>query len=316
MLSPDKRPPAPSRYAQPGTSDRYDWLRAVTRTWREHSPAALAVCSKLFSCFNQYTGKINPGTWALAEATDMTERGVRQILARLREAEWIDYADNVGGRGRHTEIYLSMHHVEKPLNADVQGSASETRNGKGRNPERNAPETRNGKGRNPEPCVPPDEQREQIRRTLEHPLREAFEDWFSRMPKRTLKEQAWKAYKIARTKVSAEVLLEAATKYAASCKVGGTEEKFIRNAPGWLKDERWTDEPSSSSAGAPVYMRPRVADRDPGLSRDDWRKALDRWFFYKEWRPVWGPEPSQLGCFAPKELMDDVGIRVPTFAET
>ena len=40
-----------------------------------------------------------------------------------------------------------------------------------------------------------------------------------------------------------------------------------------------------------------------------WAPRLDLYLRRKMWMPGWGPRPGQVGCAAPKQLLDEYGIR-------
>jgi hypothetical protein len=83
----------------------------------------------------------------------------------------------------------------------------------------------------------------------------------------------------------------------------------------WVINEKTRfAEAQSSAAPASLKLRerPRVASEDPRLSSDNWVKALEGFRMSRNWKPAWGPNPSQPGCFAPRELMEEVGVPFPT----
>jgi len=73
----------------------------------------------------------------------------------------------------------------------------------------------------------------------------AFEVWWQRCPRKIGKGQARAAYRSARKKVNAEVLITAIEKFAEQC--AGKDQKFIPHPATWLNGERWADESSTPS---------------------------------------------------------------------
>jgi hypothetical protein len=75
-----------------------------------------------------------------------------------------------------------------------------------------------------------------------------FKIWWEAFPRKTARGHALKAYRLARKKVSAEVLLAGANKYAVERR--GQDSKFTAHPATWLNGERWADEqntPANSS---------------------------------------------------------------------
>lgn len=68
-----------------------------------------------------------------------------------------------------------------------------------------------------------------------------FDAWYEKYPRKRGKGQAMKAYKVARKKVSAEVLLEAIEVQAAGLVAKGVE--YCPYPATWLNGERWADQP-------------------------------------------------------------------------
>ena len=79
---------------------------------------------------------------------------------------------------------------------------------------------------------------------LVHPsaeLTSAFELWWSIYPRKQAKADALKAYVEAHKKIGAEKLLAAVRIYALA--MAGEDKTFVKLGGGWLRSERWTDEP-------------------------------------------------------------------------
>lgn len=72
---------------------------------------------------------------------------------------------------------------------------------------------------------------------------EDFEAWWKLYPRKASKGSARKAYRTARKKVSAEILSDGVSRFAAQVRANGTEQQFIAHASTWLNGERWLDEP-------------------------------------------------------------------------
>lgn len=69
-----------------------------------------------------------------------------------------------------------------------------------------------------------------------------FEAWWSAWPRKVAKGGARKAYRTARRKVTADLLMTAATNQAAAWKSTGKDAEFIPHATTWLNQERYNDE--------------------------------------------------------------------------
>lgn len=67
-----------------------------------------------------------------------------------------------------------------------------------------------------------------------------FESWYSAYPRREGRGQAFRAYRAARKKVSAEILLNAVKRDAL--RFEGKERQFIPHPATWLNGERWADD--------------------------------------------------------------------------
>lgn len=71
-------------------------------------------------------------------------------------------------------------------------------------------------------------------------LETEFESWYSAYPRREGRGQAFRAYRAARKKVSAEILLSAVKRDAL--RFEGKERQFIPHPATWLNGERWADD--------------------------------------------------------------------------
>lgn len=85
-----------------------------------------------------------------------------------------------------------------------------------------------------------------------------FSEWYSTYPVHKGRGQAFKAYRLARKKASAEVLLAGAKRYAADPK---RDDKFTKHAATWLNSECWLDETQSAPAA-------KAVDPDAALKAD------------------------------------------------
>lgn len=70
---------------------------------------------------------------------------------------------------------------------------------------------------------------------------ELFEEWWSAYPRKASKGAARAAYKTARRKVSAALLLEGARRYATDPNL--PEQKYVPHGATWLNGECWLDPP-------------------------------------------------------------------------
>ena len=75
-----------------------------------------------------------------------------------------------------------------------------------------------------------------------------FDDWWAMYPRKTGKGNARRAYRAAKKKANAEVLLAAVKKFAKKVAADGTDQKFIPMPTTWLNGERWDDEDSPDAA--------------------------------------------------------------------
>jgi hypothetical protein len=60
--------------------------------------------------------------------------------------------------------------------------------------------------------------------------------------------------------------------------------------------------------------RAREGFAKPGLSygeipneRAKWEPRVRSWREFRFWLPLWGPKPDEMGCFAPREVLQAVG---------
>lgn len=68
-----------------------------------------------------------------------------------------------------------------------------------------------------------------------------FADFCTAHPKVERPKVVAAAWKLARTKASAEQIIEGARGYARLCKQEDKEPRFIATATNWLNEERWND---------------------------------------------------------------------------
>lgn len=66
------------------------------------------------------------------------------------------------------------------------------------------------------------------------------------------------------------------------------------------------------AAGQVVAFKPKAAPRImdiPAASPEEWSRRLKGWRRSREWVPVlWGPNPEERGCAAPRKLFADAGV--------
>jgi hypothetical protein len=96
------------------------------------------------------------------------------------------------------------------------------------------------------------------------PLAE-FEAWWALYPRKVAKGGARHAYRTARSKVSAEVLLAGVRRYAAER--ANEDPKFTKHATTWLNQECWSDEPTPNSA-RPAHRPASNGRRAPDVLQD------------------------------------------------
>jgi len=75
------------------------------------------------------------------------------------------------------------------------------------------------------------------------PIAEDFEEWYAAYPRKRGRGQALKAYKAARKKVGADVLLARLRQQLQALTARGPE--FVPYPATWLNGERWDDEPDN-----------------------------------------------------------------------
>lgn len=118
-----------------------------------------------------------------------------------------------------------------------------------------------------------------------------FEAWYRTYPRHEGRGQALKAYRTARKKASAEVLLAAAQ--AAARAYADREKRFIPLPATWLNGERWLDEGVSGSAAKPAQNPEDL----------QWQSRLDGLKRFGNWLRDWGPKPGEPGCMVPAHLL-------------
>jgi hypothetical protein len=127
----------------------------------------------------------------------------------------------------------------------------------------------------PPPCSPPSFPPDPLNTPPYNPPQKLstidgdFDAWWSAYPKKVGKGQAVKAYRQARKKADAAVLLAGAERYAAS----KPDPQFTANPATWLNGERWLDEPVKRPPDSPETAQPRAEGNPPWAK---WRAHLTR----------------------------------------
>lgn len=110
--------------------------------------------------------------------------------------------------------------------------------------------------------------------TLAHEAREsfteAFEDFWATYPRRVGKQDARRAWDVARKKSSIEQILDAAERYAQDPVRLAADPKFTPHPATWLRQGRWDDELQSA---APA-RRAVVGGREVNTDDPDWWAKL------------------------------------------
>lgn len=73
----------------------------------------------------------------------------------------------------------------------------------------------------------------------------------------------------------------------------GTEENPDKKNQGWAR-------------GRARFAKPGVSYSEMPDDRAKWEARLRAWRQSRFWLPLWGPEPTKLGCFAPAVLLEAV----------
>jgi hypothetical protein len=126
---------------------------------------------------------------------------------------------------------------------------------------------------------------------------ESFEEFWNARPRRKgpdPKEPSRARYEAAiKSGVAAEDLLAAVKRYAA-LEVDHIGTPYLRQTVKWLKDKSWADYPFISEEIAVL----------------DWDNVVKMYTKTQHWSRWAGPEPGQLGCRAPAEILHKYGIRI------
>ncbi len=106
---------------------------------------------------------------------------------------------------------------------------------------------------------------------------------------------------------SAEVIVTAAARYSSECERGGLlRTPHVAQAQTWLRQLRWKDYAQSelvqTSASASAPADPRA------VSPAQWQQRVAYFRKTSFWKPDWGAPPGQPGCFAPSEVLTDLGF--------
>jgi hypothetical protein len=314
--APDRSIPVTGRPAR-SAKGAFTWLRALTRQLptRKHE-AALRIAIRLVDHFNGTTGRCNPSIETLANGANLSRRGADKGLHDLRELGWIA-SQGGGGRGRQSQYVLLLDHVET-THADARFE-DETTHHRALNhaPPRSKPRTSvRDKDENPEnpednPPTPLRGEGVVVELKLEADLAELAAAYPIPITNPSKTRTAMEALSPHRRRQ----VVTAARAYRAfldDCTRAG-KQRAARDCHRWIAGGEWQG--FVTSAAKPPE-RPHVAPNDPGLRPNEWRKALEGWRISRKWKPAaWGPDPTQPRCFAPKELMEEVGVPIPTFDE-
>jgi hypothetical protein len=224
-------------------------------------------------CLAKRHDGVLPEIGDIAFALRLSETEVRLLLETLMRAGLIDDGDagltphNWGGRQ-----YLS----------DV----STDRVKRFRERERNVSET--------VVETPPETETEtEQNREIDSAIDDEFGVWYAAYPRKQGRGQAIKAYRQARKKADAAVLLAGIERYK---KLKPAYADWRMPAT-WLNGEGWLDQPDAKANGTA-----------PELSGDAlWRWRVEGYVKRKFWKPDWGSLPGP-GCSAPPAILQEFGL--------
>ncbi len=118
-----------------------------------------------------------------------------------------------------------------------------------------------------------------------------FDEWYQAFPRHVGRGQAERAYRTARKKAGADVLLAAAVDYAGQR--AGEDAKFTKHPATWLNGECWLDAvdapPEHAGNGSAPY---RTAADNDAMQRRARVKVYGSGKLTK-WSDDWGPPPSE-----------------------
>lgn len=256
-------------------------------------------------CLANYAGEDGrnafPSVKRLSEHTGLSRKSVQANLRKLEEIGIIEKGDQEiveahikRGDRRPTNYNLPIKRGVTDAPRDERG-VDEDLNGAYLTTQRGVPAT-------PDPSGSVIEEPSHTRPDKQS-LDDEFETWYSEYPRHQDKGHARKAYKAARKKAGAKILLEAARQ--ASIKYRDTEKRYVPLPATWLNGERWLDEDVDTMG----------EDHTSKVSYQEWHLFVDVYRFKGE--TAWpkgklGPPPDTPGCKAPPEILQEFGYSAHT----
>jgi hypothetical protein len=225
------------------------WFK-VDDGWWSHpktlqlSPQAIALWVRAgsWSCQHLTDGFISDSTLTLfgyksVASRDLVEAGFwEKADGGFQFHDWADYQEK-------SEIVRERRERARERMRAVRANKAET-NGEVRSTPTRPDPTRpvEPKGStNPHPPAPPSE------------FMDEFTDWYFQYPRKESQPAAIKAYKEARNKVSAEVLILGAKRYAED---PNRQQRYTKMPATWLKNECWNDEPLPALPAPATPVKP------------------------------------------------------------
>lgn len=264
---------------------RSKWIEGVLAD-ATLTTAARCTAVRLAMHLNLESGRLNPSMDTLADGTGQKRRAVAGHITALETQGWIR---RISTQGRHSNSYEliikpvpAMHdgaqltvHDGAPFDRSnrarrctvtVHGSVFEpctamhTEQGKRKNREKN----RESYDRDDDLFVAPADEQIATKPTAKKTatgrseFEERFAEFWSAYPRKVAKPDAKKAFAQAVTsgKATAEQIIAGAMRYAAA--KTGADPRYIKHPCGWLRDERWNDQPAEHQPIASLQPpRPR-----------------------------------------------------------
>jgi hypothetical protein len=239
------------------TSRKFDWLDAVAQD-RGATHLDFRVAYFMAGLINRTSGDAWPRQATIADALDVTVRGVQLSLKRLVELGHLT-VELQRGRG-HTNRYRLADRKAKrrspllPLNGEPGFAYSEPKRRKQKQEKANA---NANKG---EPPFVQNTLSNTLRNTLREDISLSFESWWQQYPRKVEKPSALKAYArvIKNKEATSAELLSGAMRYAAER--ASQDAKFTKHPTTWLNKGCWNDEPAPASQHHRKSETPSRAD--------------------------------------------------------
>lgn len=216
----------------------FDWFRAFNRE-ADVSPAARAVGNAMATRADNQTLRFWITIQEVADFTGISSRHAINKVDELARASWVERTRR-GANGRASEYRLSLPKVNQSAhNEESEGEQTCTI----------VPANVNySSGKHEPECTPT---------TPKLPTKAApniyppdFEDFWKEYPKKAGKRAALKRWREATRRADPDEIRQGAVRYAESVRAKGTPPDYVKNAEGWLNDDRWTDEIASPAVSS------------------------------------------------------------------